>query len=234
MRSKGFHCFTILFAIAAIVLVTQVAAADVLQTEDFETDGNGVRYTLTEECTDGSGDFFTRTDGSNIGSFVEYTGPNNAFFFAAMDTNGAPCTLNSESIELNATTTTNYGTLMVYAVFAEDDSTDGAEDWDDDSQVILEASLDGGAYAPLICFAAHATDNNTEPGLDADCDGVRDGAALTPTFTEYSAAIAGTPDSVQLRIRVENLTSGDEDIAFDYIRLEGVIVPVELQSFQID
>ena len=162
-----------------------------------------------------------------------YTGPNNSYYFAAMDTDGPPCTMSSESILFNAVDTTGYGTLMVYGLFAEDDATDGNEDWDANSQVILEASLDSGPYTPLICFAAQ-DDTNTEPGLDADCDGIRDGAALTPVFTGYSAAIVGSPSSVQLRIRVENLEAGDEDIAFDYIRLEGVVIPVELQSFQID
>jgi len=233
MRLKGFHWFTFVLAIAASVLVAQVVTADVLLSEDFETDGSGgARYTLTEDCNDNGGDFFTRTDGSDLGSWVQYTGPNNSFFFAGMDTDGAPCTMTSESILFNAAATTNYGTLMVYGLFAEDD--DGTnQDWDADSQVILEASLDGGAYAPLICFASQGA-TNTEPGLDADCDGVRDGAALTPTFTEYSAPIVGLPNTVQLRIRVENMDAGDEDIAFDLIRLEGVVVPVELQSFQID
>jgi hypothetical protein len=54
--------------------------------EDFETDGNGTRYTTSvPEFTDGSGDFFTRTDGSDIGGFYSVTGFGDSFYFAAMD-----------------------------------------------------------------------------------------------------------------------------------------------------
>ncbi|GKY90141.1 hypothetical protein [Sinisalibacter aestuarii] len=51
----------------------------IIYSEDFETDGNGVRYLLpTGEFTDGSGDFYTRTDGSNIGSFYDVSGQSGA------------------------------------------------------------------------------------------------------------------------------------------------------------
>lgn len=46
----------------------------VIFTEGFETDGNGTRYsTSNAEFSDGFYDFFTRTDGGNIGSFYDVT-----------------------------------------------------------------------------------------------------------------------------------------------------------------
>ena len=61
----------------------------VIYREDFETDGNGTRYaTSVAEFSDGAGDFFTRTDGSTIGTFYSVTGAEGTGWFAVMDTDG--------------------------------------------------------------------------------------------------------------------------------------------------
>ncbi|MEO0871723.1 MAG: lamin tail domain-containing protein, partial [Pseudomonadota bacterium] len=68
-----------------------VAPVTIVLDETFETDGAGTRYTFsTGEGSDGSGDFFTRTDGSTIGSFYEVAGQGGDFFFAAQDTDSVP------------------------------------------------------------------------------------------------------------------------------------------------
>ncbi len=66
-----------------------------------------------------------------------------------------------------------------------------------------------------------AGQTNQEPGLDTDFDGVAEGPALTPEFTEYSASIPGGGSFLEIRLTVENLEYTDEDIAFDNLRIEG-------------
>lgn len=61
-----------------------------LLTEGFETDGNGVRYTASiPEFSDGSTDFFVRTNGANISSAYEVSGEVGSFFFAGQDIDAA-------------------------------------------------------------------------------------------------------------------------------------------------
>jgi len=197
--------------------------------EDFETDGNGTRYTVTEECTDGSSDFFTRTDGTNIGSWVEYASPNNTYFWAAMDTNGDPCTLSTETITWTGIDISGYISLTFSGLFAEDD--DGTnQDWDDLDYVYIEVNIDGGGYQKILQFAAPGTGYNMEPAEDTDFDGFGDGTALTDTFSEFIGAISGTGSTLDLRITTQ-LDSGDEDIAFDLLKISGE-TPAFLSEFQ--
>ena len=70
------------------VLIQPVQADPMVLFEDFETAGNGTRYTTSvPEFTDGEEDYFLRTDGSDITgeSFEETRG---AFYFAAKDIDG--------------------------------------------------------------------------------------------------------------------------------------------------
>jgi hypothetical protein len=63
--------------------------------ESFETSNSGV---ASEMCNDNSSDFFTRTDGSDITSAYEVSGQDGDFFFAAMDTDGSPCTMATQTL----------------------------------------------------------------------------------------------------------------------------------------
>ena len=67
----------------------------VLFSESFETGNAG---TVSENCNDNSGDFFTRTDGTDISSNYEVTGQDGTFFFAAQDTDGTPCTMATQTL----------------------------------------------------------------------------------------------------------------------------------------
>ena len=191
----------------------------VIYTEGFETDGNGTRYTTSVlDFSDGFYDFFTRTDGSNVGPDYVVSGTSGTYMFAAQDTNGdgqpTTLTLQIDNIDIAGVTDLGFSGL-----FAEDD--DGAnQDWDEDALVYVEARIDDGAWVKILQFASQGA-TNTEPGLDTDFDGVADGPALTSAFTEFSAAIAGTGAELDLRITIENLESGDEDIAFDDLTITG-------------
>lgn len=199
----------------------------ILQEEDFETDGNGTRYTTSvPEFTDGSGDYFVRTDGTDIGGFVTYAGGSGSSFFALQDLDGegGPTTVSVTLAPIDITGVTDLG---LTGLFAEDAASDGAQDWDADALVYVEASIDGGPWVKVLQFASQGA-TNTQPGLDSDFDGVADGPALTDAFTEFGGLIAGTGSSLSVRITAENLDAGDEDIAFDLIRVSGELPVTEV------
>jgi hypothetical protein len=191
----------------------------VIFTEGFETDGNGTRYTtLAPEFTDGSGDFFTRTDGNNIGSFYQVAGATDSFYFAGMDLDGEGGPPRA-TLEITGIDISGFTDLAFSGLFAEDD--DGAnQDWDADSLAFVEVQIDGGGFTKVLQFASQGA-TNTEPGLDSDFDGIADGVALTDTFAQFNAAIAGTGSTLDLRITLENFNAGDEDIAFDDLTITG-------------
>ena len=194
--------------------------ADTIFQESFETDGNGTRYTTSiPEFSDGSGDFFTRTDSSNIGSFYQVSGFDGSFYFAAMDTDEEPPNADIVSVLWEDINISGFTNLNLSGLFAEDD--DGfSQDWDADALVFLEYQIDEGGFSKVLQFASEDA-TNTEPGLDIDFDGIQDGTSLTDTFAEFSAAIAGTGSSLDLRLTIENLEAGDEDIAIDNIQITG-------------
>jgi len=189
--------------------------------EGFETDGNGTRYTTSiAEFTDGSGDFFTRTDGSNIGSFYAVSGQEGSFYFAAMDINGEGAasqqTLTFSGINISGFTNLNFSTLL-----AEDD--DGTnQDWDISDFVLFEYQIDGGGYNNLLAIESIPDgDNfNAVPAQDTNFDGDGDGTQVTSTFASFSNAIAGTGSTLDLRVTID-LDAGDEDIAIDSIEITG-------------
>ena len=221
---------TVAFLVACAVCLAFAPAAKgqtIVQQETFETDGEGSRYDAFDAdgpiatFSDGSTDYFTRTDGSNISGGVSLPGPEGSFFFAGQDVDGEGA-VPPVALELASANTSGFSNLTVRALFAEDD--DGSnEDWDSSDYLRLQYSTDGGStFANLICFGGDGSSFNSEPGIDNDCDGVRDagGTSLTDTFTEFTGSIPGTPSSVILRIEAQ-LNSGDEDFAIDNIRLEG-------------
>jgi len=188
--------------------------------ETFETDGAGTRYTFSSgEGSDGSGDFFTRTDGSNIGSFYNVTGQGGSFFFAAQDTDSVPglSTDDEQSLFFTGIDISTLDQLFFSIDLAEDDSSDGNEDWDSTDYLQVFASIDGGP-AFQIFGVANAGGSNGAPLIDTDLDGVGDGTALTADFATFTAAIAGTGATLDLELRF-HLDSGDEDLAIDNIRI---------------
>lgn len=186
--------------------------------ESFETVGNGTRYTTqVPEFSDGFGDYFTRTDGSNITTSYLVSGGDGTFFFSAQDTDGdaQPAILTMTFTGINIATYTN----LTFAILAaEDDASDGNKDWDADTNVFVEVNIDGAGYVKVLQFSGGGA-TNTASGLDANFDGTADGTLLTSTFQEFTASVTGSGSLADIRITFTNLNAGDEDIALDNIRL---------------
>lgn len=208
--------------LAAMILMAGSANADVVLLEDFE-DTNVSYTTSVAEFTDGKGDFFIRTDGSDHGRFVNYDNIQGSSYFAAMDLDGEgaslPLTMSFTGIDISG-----YSNLAFSAFFAEDD--DGTnEDWDRSDYVKIQYRIDGGKLQDLLAFENDGSTYNSAPFLDTDFDGTGDGTELTYNFAHFSEGIAGTGSSLDLVFTFQ-LNAGDEDIAIDNVMVTGDISAV--------
>lgn len=193
--------------------------------ESFETDGNGTRYaTSIPEFTDGSGDFFLRTDLGDVAGTYGVTGADGGFVFAAQDLDGEGAAsqqaLIFSGIDIDGFTDLAFGVLL-----AEDDASDGDEDYDLVDFVRFEYRIDGGAFRPLLAVESVPDGDafNAVPAIDTDFDGDGDGTEITDVFQRFSSAIAGTGSTLDLRVTFD-LDAGDEDIAIDALEITGTAV----------
>lgn len=209
----------LLLATLALLFASGVSAQTTLLQETFETDGEGSRYALSQvSCNDGD-DYFSRTDGSDVGN--TYNSPQGTFFFAAQDLDGAPCSANPSTLTISGIDISGATGLQFAGLFAEgDDGTN--QDWDELDFVHVDYQIDGGGYVNLFWLENDGATFNSAPFVDTDFDGTGDGTEITDTFAEFTAAIAGTGSLLDLRVTF-SLDSGDEDIAIDDLRITGTV-----------
>ncbi|MEM9062590.1 MAG: hypothetical protein AAGD13_19190, partial [Pseudomonadota bacterium] len=215
--------------------------------ESFETDGNGTRYTLSQpEFTGdfsgfGPGDYFTRTDDITPAIHGGYINPDGSFYFAANDTNGSSGAPDTETMLFENIDISGFENLQFSGLFAEQNQTARGSatgvDWDADSAVFIEVSIDGGAFEKVFQLSGSGT--NSFPQVDTDFDGVGDGAILgsvagLAVFETHTGTIAGTGDLLDLRVTFQNLQANDEDIAIDNLQITGDLAPANLQIEFVD
>jgi len=221
--------FVVLFVCLALGQTT------ILQ-ETFDTNGNGSRYiTNTPEFSDGSTDYFLRTslNSGQINGSIDFPGKTpNDFFFAVQDVDGEGGPLPG-ILDFIAIPISGYSALSFSVSIAEDDASDGDEDWDTSDNVFFQYQIDGNGYSPLIHVESIPDGDafNSVPAVDINLDGDGDGPIITSTFTPIVASIPGTGAMLDIRI-VFNLNAGDEDIAIDDLLITGDwTLPVSLSSF---
>ncbi|WP_298468066.1 Calx-beta domain-containing protein [uncultured Erythrobacter sp.] len=200
--------------------------------EGFETDGSvdtgsGVRYTFSSgQGNDGFSDFFTRTDGSDVDPSYAVTGQTGSFFFAAQDTDSVPglSTDDEQSIFFTGLDITGLTNLMFSIDVAEDDSSDGNEDWDSTDFFQVFVTIDGGTSFQIFGIendgVGTGSGSNGAPLLDTDLDGTGDGTQISANFATFAAAIAGSGSTLDIELRF-HLDSGDEDLAIDQVTVTG-------------
>ncbi len=214
-----------LFAIFSLgVFLPLSANAQVTVLDEPFDDQSQFTATPMLESAGETSDYYRLTDSSDIApSFVGFDGD----FFAAQDTNGVTGAA-ATSIVMDWTNLAIAGlsNIELSVLIAEDDSSDGNEDWDSDSSVIFQYQIDGGGFQDLLAFESMTTGFNSEPAQDTDFDGLGDGAALTETPTTFMATIAGSGNNLDLRVTVSFLDDGDEDVAFDDVVITADGTPV--------
>ena len=195
----------------------------------FESAG-GYTTSITE-FTDGSYDYFTRTDGTNVGLGVGITNMQGSYCFAAQDIDGTgailPVTLTIDDVDISGYTGLNFSIYL-----AEDD--DGSnQDWDAADYVHIDYDIDNsGSFSNLIHIESSGG-TNTEPSIDTNFDGVGNGTAITSTFTQFSNSISGTGNTIDIKVTFF-LNSEDEDIALDNLLItSGVADPGDVIGSEV-
>lgn len=213
--------YTLVLSIISLGAVAQTT----FYTQSFETstgfsfpNGNGVG-TSTQ-------DFFDKTDsaGAPPQETFNYNGFDGSFFIAGEDIDGAiASSLGQVYLDnINISGKTN---LQFTAAFAS--GTDIDIDGDADS-ITVEVKIDNGVWEIIGRFRADSATFTSSSGPfngqfaeDTNGDGFGDGTRLTGTFTDFTWPIVGSGDSLDVRISMD-LQSGDEEAAFDHVRISGV------------
>jgi hypothetical protein len=230
---------TILSVLTFIFSITSMTAQTNLWTESFETDGEGVRYTNSNTFRDATGDYYTRTDGVTPSINVTggpYVTSDGSFYFAGEDlddtgTNGGDG-LTTKIFTKTGIDITGYTSLNFKGLFGG-----GTGGWDTaDGGILVEAQIDGGGYTRTLSFKhnnASGTGFNNPLAQDVDGDGLGEGTTLTAILADFTGGIAGSGAALDIRITSE-CTSGSEEFAFDFLRVEGTIpsgiAEINLQS----
>ena len=149
-------------------------------------------------------------------------------FLGARDFDG-PCGGPSEGIAVTGVSptidiSTCAAPLYVCFDIAESDSQprEGTDTWDGDqadtrrnSFLTIAGAIDG-VSSNLIGFAA-VSNNNSGGAVDSDCDGIGEGAPLTPAFTSYCVLLPNLGNNLDLSITIGGLNSDGDDVALDNI-----------------
>ena|GEM_PF-820377 len=201
------------FGFLTLILATFSGSAQIWS-ESFETDGEGVAYTSSNTFNDGVNDHFARTDGANIGIIGgAYTGADGTFFWAGedLDDNGGDLS-SQKTLTFAPINVTGIAALEVRGLFATGNPANG---WDDSDFINVEYNLDAAGWIAAMYFTGLAAGANTGLGFDSDNSGFGD-VALTPAFTQFSAAIPGSGTTLEIRI-IAQANSSSEEFAFDFI-----------------
>ncbi len=215
-----------LFAALALCLVASVASADVVMIEDFED--TTVNYTVS--TPDDLSDIANRDyygiilPGDGLPADVAYSNLQGNGFYGVQDTDGATTPVDTITMDFSVNIT-NYENLSFSIFVAEDDANDTNQDWDTFSSLLVEFQIDGGGFQNLFAVESElgtdGNETNEAPREDTDFDQVGDGTEITNVFQEFTKSIAGTGSTLDLRITITDLDSGDEDVAIDNVSIEG-------------
>lgn len=204
-------CIVLLFS------MVEINAQTPFWTLDFESAG-GYTTSVTE-FTDAYTDYFLRTDGSDIGTAVEFLNVQGSYYFAAQDIDAEgetlPVELNIENIDISGLS------QLYFSIYLAEDDDGTNQDWDDLDYVHILYDIDNsGTFKNLLWIENDGSQYNSAPLIDTDFDGTGDGTEITSTFTPFLLQIPELGSEIDIKI-IFNLDSGDEDIALDNIQILG-------------
>ncbi len=210
-------------AFALLIFAAPQIDAGILFFEGFETDGNGTRYAVSGNFTDGADDYFTRTDGVTEASGIPaYTGFTGQYFWAAEDIDASENTTGEAILEFSNITLSDFPVIQVSLDIAA--GSDAAFDSVDDF-LLVQYRVDSGLWTTALAFQNDGQVFNSALLVDTDLDGIGDGTQLGLDMqTIASASIPVTGSFIDLRIDTL-MTSGSEAVAFDNIQVVGVPEP---------
>ena len=200
--------------------------------EDFED--STITYTTNDadDLSDISNrDYFGRiaSDTATPPGDVSFSNAQGTGYFGVQDSDAA----NSGDIDVIELTwsnidTSNFENLNLSWFIAEDDATDGSEDWDSDTEFRIDVSVNGGGFSTIFQVASEigtdGNETNEAPRVDTNFDGIGDGTLITDSFQSFNVNLANA-NTYDIRVTFTQLNAGDEDFAFDNLRFTGTAVP---------
>ena len=225
MRNFTMYPTKKLFILLITLIITTLSFGQtIILFEDFEDATLTYTTNVADDLSDiANENYFGRIDsGVTVPLDIAYTNVQGSGYYGAQDTDSANSgNIDIVTLEWTGIDISDFTALDLSFFVAEDDATDGNEDWDITSSVRLTVQVDGGGFFPIFAIeSSSGSDNNKEARVDTDFDGIGDGALITDIFTQYSSAIADGA-VLDIRLTIEDLDTGDEDIAIDNIRVIG-------------
>lgn len=210
-----------------IFLSFQAMGQTTIYTQSFE-DTLGYSFPNGNGVGASSQDFFDRTDsaGAPLPEIFPYTGFDSSYFIAAEDIDGFLST-SIGIVYIDNVDISRFDSLTLTAAFASGTDIDIDEAADSMS---VQVKVDNGNWITIGRFEVDSATYTSSSGPfngqfaeDTDGDGYGDGVRLTGTFADFTWNIPGNGDSLDIRIVVD-LNSGDEEGAFDNIRVSGTLI----------
>ena len=148
-----------------------------------------------------------------------YTGTDGGYLTGQdLDGEGASLPITAEWSGIDIT---GLSDLTFSGRFAE--RVDGLGHIDASDYLRIEARVDGGTWQTVLAFVGADFSSGSFNGVfrqDTDLDGIGDGPALSAALQGFSAGIAGSGTTLDLRV-VARVDAGDEDFAIDDISVVG-------------
>jgi len=168
---------------------------------DFFSDSSGDYFGIEDGDGDGGGDFGSGAEPSSVPAFTGFD--DNYLVGEDIDGEGPnpPMILTWSALDITGQTMLDFS-----GKFAS------SSGWDTNDFLLIEYSVDGGAFAEVIRF--EGVDFNVALQEDTDFDGVPDGTSLSLALTEFTKTFTVSGSSMVLRLIVDN-TSGSEEFAVD-------------------
>lgn len=231
MTHSKHRSLTRIFLVAALALVGAPVAfgQTTLLSEDFETCGHGSRYTEVNSHSDGSSDYFVRTDGTAGNTTVNcvttsttglsaFSGMSNSYYYVGEDIDDGSTKADSGYVFFDDIDISGYNNINIKGYFAL--VTNGS---DNDQYIKVRADIDNsGNYTLIGAFRTIGGADAVNVSQDTDLDGAGDGTVLTSTFAQYTFALGGTGSTLDLQI-IARTNTGSDEFAFDLIQVEGTV-----------
>jgi hypothetical protein len=195
--------------------------------EDVGAPSSGIR---TPENNSGVGgapysSYFVRTQSVQISTNPLYSSYQGSKFWAGENHSAAfGAGKEEQQIDFTGINIAGKANLSFKGLFAANSTSKAWEAKTD--YVIVEYRIDAGAYQPLVKFFSNGNDKNLSE--DTNNDSIGDAStALTASFVEYTKTIAGTGNTLDIRIRASS-NEASEEWAIDNFRVFE-IVPCNLK-----